>query len=205
MLKLIQSIEFSFAVLIPQIQLSFNCLSINRRDGSCNAHSLNQVNFARIVQSNIDALSRLASDKCNQNIEVTKPSIDLMNHSVYDKCSEILDDHENVKYSHQMHRTKRKRHDSQKMYEACLPQLAFELDPWFGMLLVFDAIEKRMSYYNVIASEILPKVECSNHLKAILTPEVALPQRGEIAITRNLASVNLLASLDMLSTLEESM
>lgn len=180
-----------------------------------------------MVQSNVDTMTRLASDKCNQNIETTpamgsatttttttpthKPPIDLMNHSVYDKCNQILDDHENVKYTqHQIqtqhhHRTKRKRHDSHKMYENYSPQLAFELDPWFGMLLVFDGIEKRISYYNIIASEISPKIDCNGHLKAILTPEIALPQRNDISITRNVASVNLLACLDILTTLEDSM
>lgn len=91
------------------------------------------------------------------------------------------------------------------MFENYLPQLAFVLDPWFGMLLVFDAIEKKVSYYNVIASEICSKTEFTGHLKAILTPELALPQRNETFVTRNLASVNLLACLDILTSLEDSM
>lgn len=192
-------------VLIPQIPLSFNCLSINRRDGSYNAHSYNQVNFAKMVQSNVDTITRLASDKCNQNIEINKPSIDLMNHSVYDKTNQILDDHENVKYPQQIQRAKRKRHDSQKNCENSLPQLAFELDPWFGVMLVFDGVERRLSYYNIIASEISSKIDCDGHLKAVLKPEIALPQRNDVFITRNVASVNLLACLDVLTTLEDSM
>lgn len=86
-----------------------------------------------------------------------------------------------------------------------MPQLAFEMDPCFGVLWVFDAVEKKCSYYNVIGSEIQRYGEYSNNILAILTPELALPKQSEAMISRNLAAVNLLACLDVLTSVPEAM
>lgn len=212
------SIRFLFhiPVLIPQIPMSFNCLSINRRDGSCIPHSAGQVNFAKIIQNNINAVSQLAFDKCNQNVDANLPvahasaAVDRMSQSVYDTCHQIFDEQENLQFSeHHHHRPnqRRKRVESTHCtkYEKVLPQLAFEMDAIYGVLWVFDAIEKKCFLYNVIGSEISRNMEYSNHVLAILQPELMLPEETDILITRNLASVNLLACLDILTSVPDSM
>lgn len=218
---------FSFLVLLPQIPMSFNCLSINRRDGNCIPHIDGQVNFARIIQAKINAISQLASDKCNQNIDLkgshspvacqllpappSNPAVDRMSQSVYDTCHQIFDDQKNPlsEHHHRHPRTiqRRRRLDSpyHSKYERIMPQLAFEMDPCFGVLWVFDAVEKKCSYYNVIGSEIQRYGEYSNNILAILTPELALPKQSESMISRNLAAVNLLACLDVLTSVPEAM
>lgn len=86
-----------------------------------------------------------------------------------------------------------------------MPQLAFELDPCFGVLWVFDAVEKKCSYYHIIGSEIQRNGEYTNNILAILTPELALPKRADATILRNLAAVNLLACLDVLTSAPDAM
>lgn len=201
-----------FPVLIPQIPMSFNCLSINRRDGSCIAHTSGQVNFAKIIQTNINAISQIASDKCNQNIDVKQngSAIDRMSQSVYDTCHQIFDEQENLQFAeHHHHRPvqRRKRMDIAQCtkYEKVLPQLAFEMDPLYGVLWVFDAVEKKCSLYNVIGSEIPSHMEYSRDIMAILKPELMLPKKTDVLITRNLASVNLLACLDILTSVPDAM
>lgn len=204
----------NFTVLIPQIPMSFNCLSINRRDGSCIPHSNGQVNFAKIIQNNINAVSQLAFDKCNQNVDanqvISHSSLDRMSQSVYDTCHQIFDEQENLQFSeHHHHRPiqRKKRADSVPCtkYEKVLPQLAFEVDSTYGVLWVFDGIEKKCFLYNVIGSEIPRNMEYSNHILAILQPELMLPKKSEFLITRNLASVNLLACLDILTSVPDAM
>lgn len=208
--------------------MSFKCLSINRRDGNCIAHVDGQVNFARIIQAKINAISQLASDKCNQNIDSkhmhsaeaaqpptappSNPAVDRMSQSVYDTCHQIFDDQDNLQFAEHHHRhqrpiQRRRRLDSpfHSKYERIMPQLAFELDPSFGVLWVFDAVEKKCSYFNVIGSEIPRNGEYSNNILAILTPELVLPKRCDATISRNLAAVNLLACFDVLTSVPDAM
>lgn len=194
--------------------MSFNCLSINRRDGSCIPHSTGQVNFAKIIQNNINAVSQLAFDKCNQNVDANQvnphSSSDRMSQSVYDTCHQIFDEQENLQFSeHHHHRPmqRKKRAESAPCtkYEKVLPQLAFEVDSTYGVLWVFDAIEKKCFLYNVIGSEMPRNMEYSNHILAILQPELMLPKKSDFLITRNLASINLLACLDILTSVPDAM
>lgn len=210
--------------------MTFNCLSINRRDGSCIAHNAGQVNFARIIQSEIIAVSQLASDKCNQNVETKPPTpqhshshshspaghassaVDRMSQSVYDTCHQVFDEQENLQYSEHHHRNrtiqrKRRIADSplNSKYERIMPQLAFEMDSCFGAMWVFDAVEKKCSYYNVIGADIPRSMECSSNVLAFLAPELALPKRSDLLVSRNLAAANLLACLDVITSVPESM
>lgn len=152
-------------MLIPQFPLTFNCLAISRRDGNCNAHCLNQVNFAKIIQTNSSALAQLASDKCNQNVDVntsfqqqqqqqqqTTNTTDRMSQSVHEARNQIFEVQENSKYSPDHTRRKNKRAEH-KSIERIQPQLAFALDVCYNVLWVFDAISKNITCYNVIASE----------------------------------------------------
>lgn len=79
------------------------------------------------------------------------------------------------------------------------------MDPAYGVFWVFDAVEKKCSLYNVIGSEIPRHMDYSNHILAILKPELMLPKKTDILITRNLASVNLLACLDILTSVPDAM
>lgn len=220
LLKLISNLIKTFPVLIPQISMSFNCLSINRRDGSCIAHAAGQVNFAKIIQNNINAVSQLASDKCNQNVEAVQhhsilervghgsSMVDRMSQSVYDTCHQIFDEQENLQFSeHHHHRPIQKRKKNElpagTKYDKVLPQLAFEMDSFYGVLWVFDAVEKKCSLYNVIGSEMPRNQDYSSHVQAILKPELTLPKKSEMLITRNLASINLLACLDILTSVPD--
>lgn len=216
--KILNQIYFHVTVLIPQIPMSFNCLSINRRDGSCIPHSCSgQVNFAKIIQNNINAVSQLAFDKCNQNVDANlaiahaSSAVDRMSQSVYDTCHQIFDEQENLQFSehHHHHRPpqRRKRVESAQCtkYDKVLPQLAFEMDCNYGVLWVFDAIEKKCFLYNVIGSEMPRNTDYSNHIMAILQPELMLPKKSDVLITRNLASINLLACLDILTSVPDAM
>lgn len=189
-------------LLIPQFSLSFNCLAICRRDGNCNAHSINQVDFAKIIQTNSNAITQLASDKCNQNIEINNfhQNQDRMSQSVHEARNQIFDVQENLKFSD--HR-KRKRPDH-KTIDKIMPQLAFALDTCFGVLWVFDAISRKIMCYNVIASEINDG-EGLSYLRAILSPELALPLKPDVQVTRNQASLNILACLDILTSCQDSL
>lgn len=142
------------SVLIPQHSFLFNCLAINRRDGSCTAHCLNQVDFAKIISANSNAIAQLASDKCNQNVEVNqfRPNVmaDRMSQSVHEARNQIFD--ENLSYTD--HRKKKRSTDTKAALDKIMPQLAFALDSCYSILWVFDAISKKIMCYNVIASEI---------------------------------------------------
>lgn len=217
-------------MFLPQIPMSFNCLSINRRDGTCIAHNAGQVNFARIIQSEINAVSQLASDKCNQNIETKQPipqhshshshspaghassAVDRMSQSVYDTCHQVFDEQENLQYSehHHRHRTIQRKHRMNESpfhnkYERIMPQLAFEMDSYFGSLWIFDAVEKKCSYYNVIGADIQRNMDYSNNVLGFLAPELALPKRSDLLVSRNLAAANLLACLDVLTSVPDAM
>lgn len=185
-------------------------MAISRRDGSCIAHCANQVEFAKIIAANNNAIAQLVSDKCNQNIEQNHfnqaTSVqDRMSQSVHEARNQIFDEQEMFTD----HNRKKKRSsaggvmggmaDSHNRFDKILPQLAYALDINFGVLWVFDAITKSMMCYNVIASE-MPTTADTSYLKAILSPELALPLRTDIQVTRNQASLNILACLDILTS-----
>lgn len=77
-------------------------------------------------------------------------------------------------------------------------QKAFALESSYGNLWMFDGATKTFHFYNVIASEMN---SCrGDHIRAILTPELALPLYSDGEISRHMASMNLLACLDILAT-----
>lgn len=181
-------------------------MAISRRDGNCIAHTANQVEFANITNSN--TIAQLESDKCNQNIELNhfnQHSVqDRMSQSVHEARNHIFDKQETQLFNE--HHRKKKRpsvgggiSDHMKSIDKILPQLAYALDINFGVLWVFDAISKSMMCYNVIASE-MPVTDDTLYLKAILSPELALPIGTDMQVTRYQASLNILACLDILTS-----
>lgn len=132
-----------------------------------------------------------------------------MSQSVHEARNQIFDVQENQSFSD--HHRKKKRPsagaplgDAQpKSLDKILPQLAFALDTCYGVLWVFDAISKKIMCYNVIASE-MPNGDGQSYLRAILSPELALPLKQDVQVTRNQASLNILACLDILTSGQDS-
>lgn len=189
---------FFFLVLIPNIPLSFNCLSINRRDGTCNAHTNNQVDFSKIIQSNNSQINQLASDKCNQNITLQHHELARMSQSMHEARNQMFELQENSQNFRL--RNQQQRQQQEKYLDKVSPQLAFTIDSFQGVFWVFDAVAKNISCYNVVASEMSNKTEYANDLRAILSPQIALPLKSDSQITRSQASLNLLACLDILTS-----
>lgn len=159
--------KFLLLVLIPNTPLPFDCLAINRRDGSCNAHSFDQISFAREECDESDLLGDLRasmeSDELNRNVGEPDGS---------------------------MPDNRRKR------TALIVPKRAFALESIYGNLWMFDAVTKTLHYFNIMASEF----GTDPGLRAILQPELALPRKAEGEVPRYLASMNLLACLDILTT-----
>lgn len=157
-----------FAVLIPNTPLSFDCLSINRRDGSCNTHSYNQIKFSsEASRADVDA----SADKLNRNVEENAANVAAVPDNRRKRGAEVIT-------------TKR----------------AFALESVYGNLWMFDGATRSFHYYNAIASDIGTDMDDSEHIRAILTPELALPQKSEREVTRYQACLSLLASLDILTS-----
>ncbi|XP_062536745.1 E3 ubiquitin-protein ligase highwire-like [Armigeres subalbatus] len=175
-------------LLIPNNQYQLNSIAINRRNGNCKAHNINQFDF-RVLFDRMDekdAFGRKKSKAQQQappqpyhNVEALHENQELVL-SDSDLCYESkygLDSHKQPTVS-----------------------LAFAMDPCFGVLWGFDSVSKTMMYFNVIASEISPGSENAKDLIAILTPEIALPTQSDYEVTRYQASLNILATLDILTT-----
>lgn len=159
-------------MLIPNTPLSFECLAINRRDGSCNAHSYNQISFTKettwqeVRGGDLEASEE--SDKLNRNVQ---------------------DDYE---------RPPDNRRSREKVASIAPPQRAFALEAVYGNLWMFDAVTRAFHFYNITASDM--GIGRGAHIRAILTPELALPVSVEGEVTRYQASMNLLACLDILTS-----
>lgn len=171
-----------------------------------------------MIATNSNAIAQLVSDKCNQNVDANfrpaaaAPVLDRMSQSVHEARNQIFDD-ETVSSFEQLHR-KKKRSLNDSVVPSLppsaaaanipsAPQLAFALDTCFGVLWVFDAMSKSIMCYNVIASEI-PAIESHAYLRAILSPELALPLKPDVPVTRQQASLNVLACLDILTSGQDS-
>ncbi|XP_055684525.1 E3 ubiquitin-protein ligase highwire isoform X1 [Lutzomyia longipalpis] len=180
-------------LLIPNVPLSFDCLTINRQDGTCSTHCKNQMDFTKIIQSHQATIEQMASDKCNQNTEVPKDATKQMSQSIHEARNQLFDFQDCL----QGGKSGKNSHKSQEIQ----PQLAFTLEPNYGNLWAFDAIAKRMYCYNAIASDLVnTSGECSSDLRAVLSSHLALPSKLDVPITRSQASLNLLACLDILTS-----
>uniref|UniRef100_A0A1B0GP35 PHR domain-containing protein n=1 Tax=Phlebotomus papatasi TaxID=29031 RepID=A0A1B0GP35_PHLPP len=177
-------------LLIPNVPLSFDCLTINRQDGTCSTHSRNQIDFTKIIQSHQATIEQMASDKCNQNTEVPKDATKQMSQSIHEARNQLFDFQECGKSGKNVHKN-----------TEIQPQLAFTLEPSYGNLWAFDAIAKKMYCYNVIAGDMMnTPVDHTSDLRAILSSHLALPSKADVPITRSQASLNLLACLDILTS-----
>ncbi|XP_067640218.1 E3 ubiquitin-protein ligase highwire isoform X3 [Eurosta solidaginis] len=83
------------------------------------------------------------------------------------------------------------------------PQIALALDPHYNVLWVYDGGVGKLQCYNVLASE-LATCDNSSNFRAILSPELALPNKSDARISRAQASLNLLACLDILTSAQDA-
>ncbi|XP_055618511.1 E3 ubiquitin-protein ligase highwire isoform X2 [Toxorhynchites rutilus septentrionalis] len=177
-------------LLIPNNQYPLNCIAINRRNGNCKAHNRNQFDFKTLMEK-MDEKEYL---NCRKRVRPVQPQP-----HPHHSAEGILENQENhflsdldlcydSKYAIDV--SGRQTHVS----------FAFAMDPCFNVLWGFDSVSKSMMFFNVIASGISPNSEHAKDLVAILTPEIALPSQADAEVTRYQASLNILASLDILTT-----
>ncbi|XP_037938854.1 E3 ubiquitin-protein ligase highwire [Teleopsis dalmanni] len=208
-------------LLIPTIPLTFHTLSINRRDGTCTAHYRNQVNFVQVIQSN----KLVSFPEINQNftgapspigagIPSAGPINEQMSRSMHEARNQIFDLQENQYYNDQQRRRQRRQEHlkspadgssgSGGTIEKPQPQIAFALDPYYNVLWVYDGGAKKVQCYNVLASEISKNGINFSNYRAILSPELALPNKVNARVSRSQASLNLLSCLDVLTSAQDA-
>ncbi|XP_058468268.1 E3 ubiquitin-protein ligase highwire isoform X2 [Malaya genurostris] len=178
-------------LLIPNNQHQLNCIAINRRNGNCKAHNLNQFDFRTIIEK---------IDEKDQQYNRKRIKVHLPQPQPYQKVEEILDNQDLV-LSELDHDSKYAGDGSKQS----IVNFAFTMDPCFNVLWGFDSVSKSMMFFNVIASEISSSTEHARDLIAILTPEIALPTQTNYEVTRYQASLNILASLDILTTNQKAL
>lgn len=189
--------------------MPFSCLSINRQDGTCFAHSSDQTNFlsnSTVKFSNDHAaLAKLASaDKCNQNVDIVEyvapaliprpPAVDRMSQSVHEARNQIF---EEERYRN----STRKQRDLTPKGKPL--RLAFEMDPTYQVLWSYDSKSRQMCSYNVVASKMVLESD-NSHGQGIISPELAIPMKTPVEVTRSQVSMNILACLDILTVCQNS-
>lgn len=189
--------------------MSFNCLSINRQDGTCFAHSSDQVDFitnSTDVDSNHHAaLAKLISaDKCNQNVDIAEfvtpaiiprpPAVDRMSQSVHEARNQIFEEE-------RYRSSTRKQRDLTPKGKPL--RMAFEMDPTYRVLWSYDSQTRQLCSYNVVASKMAVNTDESN-VQAIISPELAIPMKTPVEVTRSQVSMNILACLDILTFCQDS-
>lgn len=136
-------------LLIPNNQYTLNSIAINRRNGSCKAHNINQFDF-RTWLDKIDEKDNLAGRKkakAQQQQQQQQPYHNV--EAIHENLELALSDSDlcfESKYGI----------DGSKQPNV---NLAFAMDPCFGVLWGFDSVSKTMMFFNVIASEISPNAE----------------------------------------------
>ncbi|KAL9885814.1 MYC binding protein highwire isoform 2-T2 [Glossina fuscipes fuscipes] len=207
-------------LMIPTIPLSFNAISINRRDGSCTAHYYNQVDFVKLEHAT--SKPKLIPE-VNRNIDENMMSMgpssssainEQISRSMHDARNQLFDLQDNHVHNNvqSVQRKERGREHSKASAssvamvnspEKIHSKLAFAMDPWYNVLWVYDSNNRKILCYNVLASEIPLVTQNSSNYRALLTPELSLPNKQDCHISRLHASLNLLACLDVLTSAQD--
>lgn len=160
--------------MIPTIPLSFNAISINRRDGSCTAHYYNQVDFVKLEHAT--SKPKLMPE-VNRNIDENMMSMgpssssainEQISRSMHDARNQLFDLQDNHLHNNvqSVQRKERGREHSKAsvssvamvnspvIVEKIHSKLAFAMDPWYNVLWVYDSNNRKILCYNVLASEI---------------------------------------------------
>ncbi|XP_055524898.1 E3 ubiquitin-protein ligase highwire isoform X3 [Wyeomyia smithii] len=179
-------------LLIPNNQSQLNSIAINRRNGNCKAHNTNQFDFKTIID-------KIDNKGCQGSKKRMKT---LPQQQAYYHAEGIMENQDMIISELDLC------HDTKHAPDASAQttvSFAFTMDPCFNVLWGFDSVSKTMMLFNVIASEISPKSEHAKNLVAILTPEIALPTQADVEVTRYQASLNILATLDILTTNQKAL
>ncbi|XP_011290756.1 E3 ubiquitin-protein ligase highwire [Musca domestica] len=217
-------------LMIPTIPLTFSAISINRRDGNCTAHYHNQVDFAKMEHSNKPKLVPEVNQNVDQNTMVPlgptsssgNPINEQMSRSMHEARNQMFDLQDN-NHVHNASGSQRKERN-REYAKGCLKspsspkaasssaatindksysKLAFAMDPMYDILWVYDCNQKKVLSYNVLASEIQQTGMNSSNYRALLTPELSMPNKFDSKISRLHASLNLLACLDVLTSAQD--
>ncbi|XP_067622404.1 E3 ubiquitin-protein ligase highwire-like isoform X6 [Eurosta solidaginis] len=79
------------------------------------------------------------------------------------------------------------------------------MDPHYNVLWVHDGGVGKLQCCNVLASACHMWLESNSSIfRAILSPELALPNKLDVRISRAQASLNLLACLDILTSAQDA-
>ncbi|XP_054087808.1 E3 ubiquitin-protein ligase highwire isoform X1 [Zeugodacus cucurbitae] len=139
-----------------------------------------------------------------------------MSRSMHEARNQIFDLHDNQLGEQQQQRRRQRAREQAKspaagasasgsvVLDKPQPQIAFALDPHYNVLWVYDGGARKLQCYNVLASEIANCGANSSNFRAILSPELALPNKVEARISRSQASLNLLACLDILTSAQDA-
>ncbi|XP_055587703.1 E3 ubiquitin-protein ligase highwire isoform X4 [Uranotaenia lowii] len=184
-------------LLVPNNQLQLNCIAINRRNGNCKAHNTNQFDFRTITDKLDEKDGQVGKKRVKiQQQQQQQPAQQFGPENAPENQELILCDMDNS-------------YDAKYSSDATMRQpyvaFAFAMDPCFGILWGFDSVSKSMMFFNVIASDITPSSENAKDAIAILTPEIALPTQADAEVTRYQASLNILSTLDILTTNQKNL
>ncbi|XP_058840925.1 E3 ubiquitin-protein ligase highwire [Topomyia yanbarensis] len=180
-------------LLIPNNQHQLNCIAINRRNGNCKAHNMNQFDFKTIM----DKMDEKDNHGSRKRMKAHPPQL-----QPYHNVEGILENQELVLSELDLCNDSKYAVDVGKQSNV---SFAFTMDPCFNVLWGFDSVSKSMMFFNVIASEISPSTMYAKDLIAVLTPEIALPTQIDSEVTRYQASLNILATLDILTTNQKAL
>ncbi|KAL9694804.1 hypothetical protein quinque_014089 [Culex quinquefasciatus] len=176
-------------LLIPNSNYQLNCIAINRRNGNCKAHNENQFDFKTIVNR---------VDEGGLNAARKRPKV--QQPAQLPGAEALLENQPEALALSEMDIGYESKYGAADTIKHPTVSLAFAVDPCFNILWGFDSVSKTMMFFNVIASEISPSAEHAKDLVALLTPEIALPTHEDAEVTRYQASLNILATLDILTT-----
>ncbi|XP_067623258.1 E3 ubiquitin-protein ligase highwire-like [Eurosta solidaginis] len=144
---------------------------------------------------------------------------DQMSRSMHEARNQVFDMNEH-QFGYQQHQQRRQRgHEQAKSPGATAsgsgsagkviidkpqPQIGLALNPHYNVLWVYDGGVGKLQCYNVLASELPTCGVNSSNFRAILSPELALPNKLDARMSRGQASLNLLACLDILTSAQDA-
>lgn len=174
---------FSSLVLIPNTPTAIKCIAINRKDGSCRAHTNDQFYF---TNTEIE----------RQHEGVFEPGTS----SRYSDSSSS--EHSKPGTSPGRTYTEIGRYLDQSRF---IPTMAFTIDNYYDVLYAFNFATKKVMCFNVILSGIPTASDNTAQFKSLFVPDIALTTKHDLSVTRYNSALNILACLDILSSAQGSM
>ncbi|XP_063706462.1 E3 ubiquitin-protein ligase highwire-like [Culicoides brevitarsis] len=169
-------------LLIPNNPEAIKCIAINRKDGSCRAHSNDQFHFTNTEierQHEGSAFepgtsSSRYSDSSSDSKTGTSPG------RAYTEIGRYLDQSRTI------------------------PTMAFTIDNYYDVLYAFNFATKKVMCFNIILAGIPSNSENISQFKSLFVPDIALTTKHDLSVTRYNSALNILACLDILSSAQGS-